>query len=354
MVRGPGRETGKCDRSLDQVPAGEAIVRLALTQHDVFGLAQLQVIGLTSTAVHKREAVSRLHRIHQGIYSLVPRKLLTREGHLMAAVLACGPGAVLSYRDAAALHGLRPTSRPRIEVTVPRRSSLRHDGIQVHRSLTLAPADITAENGIPCTTIARTTLDLASVVPRRAIERALDQADVMQVFDLNALEDQLARNPHHPGGPLLRSVLEEHYVGSTPTESELEEAFFALTRRLGLPDPKVNRWIDLSDGLPMIRADFVWYEQRVIVETDGGKFHGTRQARERDPHRDQRAMLAGWRPLRITWRQVMRRPRELEPVLLRLVGSPPPGGRGSRGAGAAPAPPPPGRRRGGAYTASAP
>ena len=237
----------------------------------------------------------------------------------MAAVLACGPGAVVSHRTAADLLGLRPTNRARIDVTVPHRSSRRHPGIEVHRSTTLTKADVTAERSIPCTTVARTALDLAAVSPRRVVERSLDQADAMGVFDLIALNDQLARNPNHPGAPALGSVLQEHYIGSTPTESELEEAFLALTRRLGLPDPELQRWIDLGDGGPMIRGDFVWPEQRVIVETDGEKYHGTAQARQRDPHRDQRAILAGWRPVRTTWRQVRWRPRELGPVLVELV-----------------------------------
>jgi very-short-patch-repair endonuclease len=101
-----------------------------------------------------------------------------------------------------------------------------------------------------------------------------------------------------------------------------------ITRRLGLPDPLVNRWIDLGDGEPMIRADFVWPEQRVIVETDGARFHGTQQARERDPRRDQRATVAGWRPVRISWRQMTRRQREVESTLLALVRSPRPAATG--------------------------
>lgn len=246
----------------------------------------------------------------------------------MAAVLACGPGAVLSHRTAADLHGLRPTARRKIEVTVPSRSGRSHQGIEVHRSTTLTAKDTSAENNIPCTSIARTVLDFAAVSVRRIVEKALDQADAMGVFDLLAINDQLQRNPNHPGAPLLRSVLQEHYVGSTLTQSELEEDFLALCWRIGAPPPRVNEWIDLGDGGPMIWADFVWRDQRVIVETDGARFHGTQQARERDPRRDQRALVAGWRPVRTTGRQVRWRPRELEATLLALLRAPLPAAPG--------------------------
>jgi len=293
---------------------------LAVRQHAVLGLDQLRGLGLTANAARKRARRLELHRIHPGVYSLVPPQLLTRNGHWMAAVLACGPGAVLSHRSAAALHDIRRTERANIDITVPGRSGRRHRGIDVHRSTTLSAADVTVVDGIPCTTAARTLFDLAEVVNRRAVERAYDQAEIVGVFDLRGLEDQIARNLTRPAARMVRSVLEQHYLGSTPTWSELEEAFLALSRRLGLPDPRVNCWIDLGDGGPMICGDFVWHAQRVIVETDGGRTHGTHQARERDPRRDQRAIVAGWKPIRTTWRQVIRRPRELEPTLLALVG----------------------------------
>jgi hypothetical protein len=239
----------------------------------------------------------------------------------MAAVLACGSRAVLSHRTAAALLGLRPTDRQRIDVTVAERSARSRDGIELHRSTKLTRADVTRERGIPCTSVARTLLDLGAVVPRRSLERAFDQAEVMKVFDLRAIESQLERNPCHRGAGAVHAVLDEHYIGSTATVNELEEAFLAICRRAGVPDPLVNEWVDLGDGEAPIWADFVWRPQRVIVETDGRAVHGTRQARERDPRRDQRALLAGWQPLRATWRQVMRRPDELERMLPRLVGS---------------------------------
>jgi predicted transcriptional regulator of viral defense system len=319
-----GRKTGKYGRFFGQPRVEEAIAALGAAQHAVFRLDQLCAIGVSSDAVRKRATTGRLHRIYPGVYSLVPKSLLTREGHWMAAVLACGPGAALSHRKAAALHGLRESDRAKIDVTVPGRSYRARNGIDLHRSTTLTEKDVTVVNGIPCTTVARTLLDLAEVVNRRSHERAFDQAEMLQVFDLRAIDDQLDRNSTRPAAQRVRDLLDEHYVGSTPTQSELEEAFLALTRKLGLPDPGVNQWIDLHDGLPMIRADFVWREQRVIVETDGVKFHGTNQARERDPRRDQRATVAGWRPVRTTWRQVMRRPRELAPTLLALVARQPP------------------------------
>jgi hypothetical protein len=327
-MAGPGRKTQPPVAFFDQAPFDRALVALATPQHSVFAVWQAVALGITGAGVRKRAAASRLHRIHQGVYSLVPTELLSRNGRWMAAVLACGPGAVLSHRSAAALHELRRTDRANIEVTVPRRSARSHDGIDVHRSTTLTAADLTAVQSIPCTSVGRTLFDLAEVVDRRGVERACDQAEILEVFDLAVLEDQVERNPTRRAGRVIRSVLAEHYIGGTPTWNELEEAFLALSRSLGLPDPLVNRWIDLGDGEPMIRGDFVWYEQRVIVETDGRRPHGTHQARERDPRRDQRALLAGWTPIRTTWRQVMRKRWELEPTLLALVGGRSPAARG--------------------------
>jgi hypothetical protein len=314
-----GRKSEAILRFFSQASVDEAIAHLAISQHAVVGLSQVTAFGLTPRAVQLRAAAGRLHRIHQGVYSLVPRELLTRNGHRMAAVLACGPGAVLSHRSAGALHGLRESAQRRIEVTVPERSGLERPGILIHRATSLAPADVTVVDNIPCTSVARTLFDLAEVIARRPLERAFDQSEVMEVFDLLAIEDQVTRNPTRPGAPVVRSVLDEHYVGSTPTQSEIEEAFYLLCGRYGLPRPEVSKWLDLGDGEPMIWVDFLWRPQRVIVETDGERFHGTQQARQRDPRRDQRATVAGWRPVRVPGRQVLHRPDELGPTLVKLL-----------------------------------
>jgi hypothetical protein len=238
----------------------------------------------------------------------------------MAAVLACGPGAVLSHRSAAALHEIRRTARSNIDVTIPRRSPRKHAGIDVHRSTTLTPEDVIHTNGIPCTTVARTMLDLAQVISRRALERALDQAEILDLLDLAALDDQIERNKARPAAKRLQAVLDEHYIGSTPTWSELEEALLAACRRAGLPTPEVNALIDPGDADPVaIRVDFVWRDQRVIVETDGHETHRTRRAFEEDRVRDQRLIVAGWTVIRITWRQLTQRPSEVTDRIARLL-----------------------------------
>ncbi len=240
--------------------------------------------------------------------SLVPAELLSREGRWIAAVLACGPTAVLSHRSAAALHELRATERTGIDVTIPDRDRHPRAGIDVHRSTTLTAADVTTVNRIPCTTIARTQLDLAEVINRRAVERAYDQAEILEVFDLRALHDQLARNHGRHAIPRVRAILDEHYSGTTATWSELEELFVALVRRAGLPQPEVNAWVIAADAEPALRVDFLWRSEHLIVETDGHATHRTRQAFERDRRRDQLLTQAGWRVVRVTWRQVIEDP----------------------------------------------
>ena len=237
----------------------------------------------------------------------------------MAAVLACGPGAVLSHRSAAALHELRATDRAAIDVTVPGRTCRKHSGIDLHRSRTLTPEDTTEVDRIPCTTVARTQLDLADVVNRRALERAYDQAEILERFDLRALHDQLARNGGRRALAMVRAILDEHYSGTTATWSELEERFLALIRSAGAPTPEVNAWVAPDDGEPAIRVDFIWRARGLIVETDGRRFHNTRRAFETDRRRDQRLTLAGWRVVRVTWGQLTREPEQAAELMIALL-----------------------------------
>lgn len=293
-----------------------ALGRLAARQHGVVALSQLRELGLSASAVRSRVAAGRLHPLHRGVYA-VGHPLVTMEGRWLAAVLACGPGAVLSHRSAAALWGLRPTARATIDVTAPRRAGRKRDGIAVHSDATLAPADCGSARTIPCTTPARTLLDLAATVDRQALERACDRAEVLRLMDIRAVHELLVRAPGRCGAPLLRSVLGEQDRHPELTRSELEERFLALCRHAGLPRPEVNVRVEVaSEG---VEVDFVWRTRGLIVETDGHATHGTRRAFERDRERDRHLMLAGWRVVRFTWCDVSRSPAEVASTLRALL-----------------------------------
>jgi hypothetical protein len=286
--------------------------------------------------VRKRAARGSLHRIHRAVYA-VGRSKLTGHGHWMAAVLACGPSAVLSHRSAAGLWGLRPDNRPRSDISLPSPSARAKSAIEVHRSVTLAAGDMTTADGIPCTTVARTLVDLGDVVQRRAVERAVEQSDVLRLFDLSEVQRAIERAGPRRGTGILLSVLED-LDGTTLKETDLEEAFLALCRAAALPTPEVNVWMTLPDGTPA-RIDFLWRTERLAVETDGGPFHRTRQSRERDARRDQLLRLMAFEPVRFTGRQVAREPRWVKRCLTELIARRQPlasraDGDGSRRAGA--------------------
>jgi hypothetical protein len=126
----------------------------------------------------------------------------------------------------------------------------------------------------------------------------------LEVFDLNAHNDQLARNPHHPGAPALRAILATHTAGTTVTWSDLKELCLEVTRAAGVKPPELNAWVDPGDGEPPVRADFVWRAQRVTVEADGFGSHKTRWAFENDRRRDQRLFRVGRLLVRVTDRQL--------------------------------------------------
>ena len=293
------------------------VPQLGAGQHGVLALGQLQALGLTTNAVQKRAAAGRLFRIHRGVYALAPGSLLSREGRWMAAVLASGPGAALSHRSAAHLHGLRPTSRERIDVIVPGASARTVPGVDVHRSMTLTDQDVTAVNSIPVTILARMMLDLSAVVDQRAVERVIEEANVRGVFDLWAVNDQLERNPKHPGVPRLRAALGPERAGLT--DSELDELFVAIWWPTGLPRPQTRFHIDPGDGGPLVRADFAWPEAKFDLELDGGRYHASDRRRRRDYRRDQRLKRAQWEVLRVGDDQLNDDPDGVVPVVWELL-----------------------------------
>jgi very-short-patch-repair endonuclease len=233
----------------------------------------------------------------------------------MAAVLACGEGAALSHFSAAVLWAILDDRGQRIHVTAEKQRRCR--GIVVHHAPLEGERVRTA--GIVVTTPARTIVDLADVVTRRRIlERAIDEAEYLRLDWTQATPRQGRR-----GSGLLSSVLAVHAPGSTRTLSELEERFLAFCETWGFRRPAVNVCIE------GYLCDFAWLEERVAVETDGGRAHGTRRAKERDPVRDADLQIAGWRVIRITSMRLSRQPAAVAEQLGRLL-TPAPAARGAQ------------------------
>jgi very-short-patch-repair endonuclease len=227
----------------------------------------------------------------------------------MAAVLACGPGAVLSHRGAAALWGVRGGTR--VEVTMPRGRRVRR-GFHVHWA-DLPDDEVTVHHGIPVTTIARTLLDLGAVVQRHELRGAFRQAEQLRLTDRLGMGALIERYPRKPGIRILRAVFEEAQAGLSVVRSELEELFQEFILNARLPKPLTNVRIEGME------VDCAWPEQRVVVELDGRQAHDTAHAFDEDRARDRRLEAAGWRVVRITWRQLKETPAEVERDLRRLL-----------------------------------
>jgi hypothetical protein len=242
-------------------------------------------------------ASGRLHRLHRGVYS-VGHTIVDWRGRYLAAVLACGRGAVLSHRSAAALWGIRPTAAARVDVTVSHTSGVRTSAaIVVHRPR--RPVATTIRERIPVTTAGQTLADLATALPRRPLEKAAEMAEALRL--------DVVVDPSHPGARRLAEAA-GHDLTHT-TRSPLEDEFLELCDRHDIPRPLVNHRVEGFE------VDFCWPEERLIVETDGGR-HRTAAAFERDRARDALLTALGWRVMRFTAKQVRRDPDRVAALVL--------------------------------------
>ena len=270
---------------------------LAGRQHGIVASWQLAQLGVGRGALAARRQRGGLHPLHRGVYA-VGHAAIGIGGRRMAAVLALGPTAVLSHRDAAALHGLRPTARRAFEVTVPANGRRSPPDLDVSCVRALHPDDVTTADGIPCTAWPRTILDCADVLPPRAVERLLDATVELRLYDERLLEAVLGRSPGRRAATVLRRVLATHFAGTTATRNLFEEAFLAVCDRHALPRPEV----DVPFG--PYTADFVFRAGHVIVECDSRAYHSSPGAMRSDRRRDLALQADGWEVVRLTWEQI--------------------------------------------------
>jgi hypothetical protein len=232
-----------------------------------------------------------------------------------AAILAFDGGAFISHCSAAAVWGLssQPASDP-VDVTVVGRSLHHRPGIRVHRVATLESAERRLRNGIPVTSPARTLLDFASQAHADELESAIAEAYALRLTSERELRVVLARHPHRAGAAALKAELTRE-GGPALTRREGERLMKMLIREAGLPPPLANHRVAGYE------ADFFWPEQRLIVEVDSFQFHGHRLAFERDRKRDAAHTLAGYRVIRITWRQLTEERMAVAVTIARALGS---------------------------------
>ena len=276
-------------------PLDRALAELAARQWGVASLAQLRALGIGARAVQLRAAAGRLHRLHRGVYA-VGHRMLRPEGHRLAAVLACGPGAVLSHRSAAAHWELLATSQERIDVTATR-GRHRVPGIRLHTSRSLDAQDTTSHQGIPITTVHRTLLDLAATARSDQLENALAQAMHLQLYDQRAIDDVIARSNGHRGTNVLKEATKQE---PRITKSMWEIRMLRLVRGAGLPEPICNMALHAPDH-GECHPDFYWPAYGLIVETDGWEAHRTLAAFRNDRAKDAALTAAGYKVLRFTW-----------------------------------------------------
>jgi very-short-patch-repair endonuclease len=289
---------------MPHVPA--RVLDRAALRDGAISMEELSAAGLGRGVVDHWLRTGWLRRMFRGVYLLGPVAGPLAREH--GALLACGPLAVVSHRSAAVLWGLLSAAVSAVDVTVTGGRRRSRPGIAVHHAA-LARADVHRRDGLRLTSPVRTLLDLAGTVPARELELAINEAQVLGLVRPAQLRGLLTRAaPSRPRGTTaLRTLLADAPV---PTRSELERRMRALARRIGLPLPRTQARV------LHYTVDFLWPAERVVVEVDGYRAHGTRLRFETDRARDAALVAAGYRVLRFTWRQLVEQP---EVVAARLA-----------------------------------
>jgi very-short-patch-repair endonuclease len=292
----------------------QVVGALADRQHGVVSRGQLLAAGQTPRVVRRAVEAGRLRPVFRGAYA-VGHLALRREGWWMAALLTCGQGAALSHRTAAMVWGLLTGPVLPIDVTTAAAKGRKHAHITIHR-MRLAPLDALVRDNLRVTTPSRTIVDLAATLEGRALRDTVERAQDLRRFDPDDIRSTLARAPRRPGTRRLHDLITVLAPDKDSARSHLERLFLALTRRARLPKPATNHEIAGRS------RDFAWPDQRLVVETDGYRYHSSRQAKRRDNRRDRQLTALGWRPVRFTYEEIAFEPGEVAQELVRLLRQP--------------------------------
>lgn len=283
---------------------------LARAQHGVVTRKQLRELGFSREAIQHRLQTGRLYPLARGVY-LVGWPQLTRERRWMAAVLTCGEGAALSHRSAAALWGIGEEMRGRIDISTRRRFESRRAGLKVRSRPSLTADDVGERRGIPLTSVVQTLVDLATELPDKYLERAVNEADKHDLIDPEELRAALDERRVEPGMKRLAALLDRRTFRLS--DQELERLFRPIAAAAGIPVELTKEWVNDFE------VDFYWPRLGLVVETDGLRYHRTASAQTRDRLRDQTHTAAGLVQLRFTHYQVKYEAEHVRAILARTA-----------------------------------
>jgi very-short-patch-repair endonuclease len=275
-------------------------VSLAARQHGVVSSQQLQGLGWTSAQIKSSLRSGWLTRVHRGVYAPGSTVLSVR-GRLSAAVLACGPDALISHRSAAVLWKLLEWVEGPIDVTIAGRCARTREGIRLHRSHAISHRDQRRCHGLPVTSPSLTVLELAAIDAALA-EQAWNEALLQRLASVSEMAALLERHRGRSGTSVMRHLLAA--AGGGFSRQEAERMLHRLIRDAGLPEPQRNVRVHGHE------LDLWWPDLRLNVEMDGYRWHSTRSRLNRDRERDAGLAARGIRVMRLSYDQ-LRRPQRV-------------------------------------------
>lgn len=292
------------------------MARIAGAQAGLATIWQLREAGISDASIDRAVAAGRLHPVFHGVYS-VGHRFLTPQGRLLAATLACGLGSAVSHGTAAWLYGLSEPRPDRIDVIAPVEAGRKIAGIR--RRFVPAPTgrEIWRRAGVPLTSPARTIVDCAGSAPKD-VAAMIEQASVLSLLDVAAI-DRVLDGPRRRGSKRLLRAIEpwRRYKPGIKIRSRMEAKLLPLLSEAGLPIPETN--VRLRVGARTYEVDFLWRRQKLVVETDGGRFHDHPVAGERDSNRNHALTGAGYRLPRLGWEDLRDRPEATMQELATLL-----------------------------------
>jgi very-short-patch-repair endonuclease len=283
------------------------VAALAERQHGVVSRDQLLALGLSEAAVRHAIVTGRLHPIFHGTYG-VGHAGIGNNGRMLAAVLSCGGGSVVSHGTAAVLLGLWDRQPRLVDVIAPVQAGRKIPGIRRRHVPPPRPCDAWLHDAVPCTSPSRTIVDVAGIASEARLRRTVEQAAIHLMLNVPEIDAILA-GPRRRGSPRLRTILEgwRRYDSAIRLRSPMEARLLPLLSQHGIPAPKCNEKLRL--GNETIEVDFLWRANGLVVETDGMKYHDNPEAQARDGRRIRALRAAGYRVWRLRWEDLELRPQ---------------------------------------------